>query len=169
MNDWDKFIKEGDIIYNYLLNHFDQMFNSDLTIKHFDMTYMSYSMGKYYEEVYDKYGKQIHDAILPWIHEEYRSGRLLNKIDWKPFRDQLSFTQMYYGYRKLFLFEKYYLQLAIVNGLYDSPDELSLKSCICFEVALYGWKNNEIHTLQPLNDVIISDNMRIPEQHWERK
>jgi hypothetical protein len=145
------------------------MFNKeDGSIKHFDMRYMSYGMVGYYEEVFKEHGQEIHDAILPCIHEEYRSGRLLNKEDWKPFRDQLNLTHMYYGYRKLFMYDKYYLQLTMDEGCFTMPDNQSLICCPYFEVALYGWKDGEKDYLAFDDEYMkMPEDMRMPEMHWK--
>lgn len=160
MNDsWNKFIKEGDIMYHYMITSFNQMFNNDGTIKNFDMRYGTYSMGECYELIYATHGNQIHDTICLYIHEEYRSGCLFIQSDWKPFRDQIDLTQMYYGYRKLCMYNDYYLQLIMVNELCDT-DNNRLEGVISFQVALYGWKNGK--------DLSLSIDMKMPDHLWKR-
>jgi hypothetical protein len=114
----------------------------------------------YYNEVFEEHEKGIHDALLPWIHEEYQSGRLLNKEDWKPFRDQEVLTTCYYGYRKLFMYDKYYIQLAIEGEKDDA----------WFEIELYGWKDDEKDYLaSDHNYMKMPEDMRMPDIHWKRK
>ena len=77
------------------------------------MRHASPSMLGYYETIHEQYGNDIHHAIVPWIHEEYTSGRLMNKENWKPFHDPDNYNDIYYGYRILFPFNKYLFQLAL--------------------------------------------------------
>jgi len=163
---WEGFLKQGEQIYEYFTNHFDDMFESNGDIKRFDMRYMSYLTSGHYEEIMEKYGEQVHKEIIPWIHEEHQSGRLFHKEHWKPFRDQLWFTNMYYGYRKLFCFQDYfYFQLAVERMRYDRP-EGGLEISFDFRVALYGWKEKGIEKIQPDNQIVLQDDMMMPERHW---
>lgn len=167
---WSEFVQKGDKLFDYMTHHFDEMFNEDGSIKHFDMRFMSYSMVGYYHDVFEEHGKGIHDALLPWIHEEYRSGRLVNKEDWKPFRDEECVTKCYYGYRTLFMYEKYYLQLAIDEGRFTIPGSRISDYCIVFEVALYGWKEDGKDYLASDDEYMkMPEDMRMPEKHWKRK
>jgi hypothetical protein len=161
---WSEFLEKGDELFEYLKHHFHDMFDAtDGSIKDFNMRFVSYTMSGYYDEVFEEHGRGIHDAILPWIHEEYRSGRLLNKEDWKPFRDQERVLGCYYGYRKLFMYDKYYLQLAMDN----SP---SVDNASCFEVALYGWREEGKDFLDcEYNTRIVPEDMRMPEDDWNDK
>ena len=163
---WQRFLKEGDIIYEYFTTHFEDMFESTGEIKRFDMRYMSYLTSGHYERVMEEYGEQVHKEIIQWIHEEHRSGRLFHKEHWKPFRDQLWFTSMYYGYRKLFCFQDYYFQLAVEKMKYDLP-EGGLETSFDFRVALYGWKEKGDIYLKPYaKDIVVEDDMMMPERHW---
>ena len=166
---WERFEKEGDILYNYLITHFNDMFEPTGKIKKFDMTYVTYLTSGYYEKINEEYGEEIHEQIIPWIYEEHRSGRLLNKENWKPFRDQLRFTSMYYGYRKLFCFRDFfYFQLAILEVRHDTPNG-RLETSNDFNVALYGWKDKENEKIQPDEQIEIQENMMMSETHWKRK
>ena len=162
---WERFLKEGDILYDYLITHYDDMFEPTGKIKRFDMTYMSMSVYHLYEGVYEECGEQIHEEIIPWIHKEYHSERLFNKENWKPFRNQYRYTSMYYGYRKLFCFHNFfYIQLAVSEIRHDTPDG-GLETSVDFNVSLYGWKEIDNKYIQPYNDIIINDDM-MPEKHW---
>ena len=157
---WNEFLEEGEKLYYHLCHHFDDLFTPDKTeIIYFDMSYATVDMMEYDEALFETRGKEIHDAILPWILEEHRSGRLLNKEWWTPVRDPWDFFDMYYGYRKLFLFETYYLQLGIIHGSYDGPNN-TLEHRICLQTALYCMKDG---------DVTVTDDMLMPDKHWNRK
>lgn len=165
---WKLFLKEGEQIYEYLTCHFENMFESTGEIKRFDMRYMSYLTSGYYEEVMEECGQQVHKEIIPWIHEEHPSGRLFHKENWKPFRDPLRFTTMYYGYRKLFCFHDFfYFQLAVAKMKHDRP-EGGLETSFDFQVALYGWKERGIKNIQPDDQIILHDDRMMPERHWMR-
>jgi len=167
---WERFLKEGDVLYNYLITHYDNMFESNGKIKQFDMTYMSMPVYHLYEGVNKECGEQIHEEIIPWIHEEYHSGRLFNKENWKPFRVQYLLTDMYYGYRKVFCFHDFfYFQLAIDKIAYDNSEgEIEITNA--FNVAFYGWKEKGNQYVQPYTlQIKLDDNMMMTDSHWNRK
>lgn len=91
-------------MYKYLSISFKDLFNHDGSIWNFNIWCGLYSMCEDYYTINDVYGGDIHDAILPWIHEEYRSGRLLKKDLWNHFHDPMYYTSVFCGYRKLFIF-----------------------------------------------------------------
>jgi hypothetical protein len=163
-SEWSDLLTEGNQLFEYLCRHYSDLFDQHGNIKDFDITPVSPIMMGYYEKVNEQYGKEIHTLIIPWIHEEYRSRRLTNSELWKPFRVPWDHNTMYYGYRKLFLFDKYYFQLTLVND----RDEINgiLTKWVHFEAALYGWKNEGIDTLQPLNKVCVLADMMMPEENW---
>ena len=166
---WDQFVMDGDILYDYLTTHFEDMFEPSGEIKKFDMRYMSYLSSGYYEGVMEECGEQVHQEIIPWIREEHQSGRLFTKENWKPFRDQLRFTTMYYGYRTLFCFHDFfYFQLAVAKIVHDKL-EGGVETSIDFNVALYGWKDKDSDMIQPDDQVILQQDMAMPERHWTWK
>lgn len=164
---WEDIVKEGDQLFEHLCQHFYELFDEQNNINHFDICPVSPIMMGYYETVGEQIGKDVHDAIVPWIHEEYRSGRLTNKELWKPFRVPWQHNNMYHGYRKLFMYDKYYFQLALFNDR-DMIDG-TFTHWVCFEAALYGWKEEGINTLQPLNSVSVLEDMMMPEENWKWK
>jgi hypothetical protein len=166
VSSWDRFHKRGEQLFDYLCNHFAELFNEKNEIKYFDMRPATTTMMGYYEHIYKLYGTDICKVISPWIKEEYLSGRLTRLDFWKPFRIPYQYNSMYYGYRKLFMFDKYYLQLTLIDDR-DMIDGI-FTDFVCFEVALYGWKDSYVDTLQPLNKVCVLDDMLMPIQDWEQ-
>ena len=167
MPSWEELLGESDQLFDYLCHHFHDLFDEKNNIKHFDMRPSSAIMMGYYEEVNEQYGSDVHDAIIPWIHEEYRNGRLTCKEYWKIYRVPYQYNSIYYGYRKLFLFDKYYFQLTLAND--KNMIDGIFTHYVCFEVALYGWKNDNVElTSQPYNTVSILDDMMIPIKDWMR-
>jgi hypothetical protein len=167
MPSWDELLKEGDQLFDYLCRHFYNLFDHNNNILFFDMWPATNIMHGYYEKINKEYGKSIHDTIVPWIHEEYKSGRLTNKEHWKPFRIPYQYTLMVYGYRKLFMFDKYYFQLILSNDR-DMIDEV-FTHYVCFQVALYGWKSDGSEALDRSTHVPVSDDMLMPEKDWKRR
>jgi hypothetical protein len=166
-SEWSDLLIEGEELFDYLCHHFYDLFDKNNNIKDFNLTPVTPLMMGYYENVNELYGKLIHDAIIPWIHEEYQSNRLITKELWKPFRVPWEHNIMYYGYRKLFIYDKYYFQLSLVNDS-DEIDGI-LTRWVHFEVALYGWKVEGVDTLQPSNTVKILQDMMMPEENWKWK
>lgn len=167
---WDKFLKEGDILFNYMVNNFEAMFDSDMYIKHFEIRDTAmYRLDT--EEIKKTYSRDIEKNLIPWIKNEFQSNRLFQKELWKPFREPEHFNYMYFGYRVLFHFKAYYFQLTIEDGcnLDECKYCCNIKNNKCFSLALYGWKEDTTNLLQPYNKVIIlSDNM-MPELDWKHQ
>ena len=163
---WPDMLEEGERLHSHLLTHYEEMMGEE-RMEHFDIHYTSYTTSCEYEYINDRYGDKIKEAIRPWIEEEYRSGRLLERDNWKPFRDQCNYTSMYYGYRPLFIFyDILYFQLTIRDRGVDGPDG-RLRWYILFEAALYGWKEEGKEALVPDRQVLVDDLML--ERDWVMK
>lgn len=131
---------------------------------HFDIHYTSYGTSCEYEYISKRYGSYIKEAIRPWIEEEHQSGRLFDKEQWRPFRNQCDYVDMYYGYRHLFVFHDIlYFQLTIRDCAVDGPDG-ELQWYIMFEAALYGWREDGSEALKPDRQVLMDN--RMPEREW---
>jgi hypothetical protein len=173
---WSSFLREGDILYNYLINNFEELFDGN-KIKHFGFRDGLYRGVTNIDEMNDTYSIDIQNELIPWIKKELEENRLFKKELWKPFRDQYSLSDMYLGYRKLFQYKHYYFQLAMetycdldecvyCGYTIDKPHYFYEKNSKHIKLAPYGWKNENSNMLQPLCKVEIpSDNIMI-ERHW---
>jgi hypothetical protein len=163
---WTKHIKPSDYLFHYLHEHYHDLFDEENRIKHFDMRPASASMLGHYETIQELYGNDIHNAIVPWIHNEYLSGRLMNKDNWKPFHDPDCYSAIYNGYRILFSFNNYLFQLAMDNDGDCINNEFTYWTS--FQVALYGWKQEDVDEIvRPSIGVVdVSDDMTIPQHDW---
>ena len=162
----DRFLIEGDILFNSMITNYQEMFNPNMTVKHYCIRDEGvYDNGS--KEVSDKYDDEIQKVLVPWIQNEHESGRLFTKTLWKPFRDRYAPNQMILGYKNLFTFKHYYFRVVLECGCF--PEEC--KYCdgntdnVHFELIIYGWKDENYDNLQPDNDPIPIDNM-LPERYW---
>jgi len=147
----DRFIVEGEKLYQYMLEHFESMFNKDHTLIFVDIRYFSDSCRDHVERVIDTYGDRIIHAYSIWLLQEKENG-LFDKENWQIYRDRDEITDMYLGYRILFVYQQYYFQVS-----YDS---------YFFVLGLYGWKDDSCEALQPdRRSIILSDHM-MPERDW---
>ena len=164
---WDKFLKEGDGLFVWMTQNYETMIDGD-KIKHFDIRYGTYLVMDEEEEIKVKllYGDEIQKEIIPWIKNEYESGRLFEKTNWKPFRDQYLLTHMYFGYKYTFKFKNYYLQIALDSACGICEYCKKSMSRIHFELALYGWKEDNKEKIQPDNEVILPTDNIMPEWYW---
>jgi hypothetical protein len=165
---WDEFLEEGEILYNYMINNFEKMFDGD-NIKYFSIINGIYRNIKDTDKMTEEYGNKIEKKLIPWIKQEFEEGRLFNKELWKPFRNQSNLVDMYYGYKILFQYEEYYFQLAIEDYCDFDENDKRIDDRACFLLALYGWKNNNSNMLQPYNDSIIPFDNTMPNEHWVLK
>jgi hypothetical protein len=161
---WPELLEEGERLHTHLIQHYEEMME-ERRMEYFDIYYTSYATSCEYEYISKRYGDKIKEAIRPWIEQEYKSGRLLERDQWKPFRNQCNYTIMYCGYRHLFVFHDIlYFQLIICDQIVDEPDR-TLGQYILFNAALYGWKEEGKEALVPDRQVLVDD--RMLESDWE--
>jgi hypothetical protein len=165
--EWEECIKEGESLYQYMVEHFEEMFNGN-EIKHFSIWYATWWMQSYYHNVQEKYRKEIQEELITWIRKEKEIGHLEESLFWKPFRDSDSFCDIYQGYKKLFLYQNYYFQLIIQSECGECVYCEKGENQIHFELALYGWKDDS-DLVQPYNELIIGTDMLMPSKSWNSK
>ncbi len=176
---WNKFLVEGDRLYDVLVKNFENMIDGDL-VKHFDIRDGIYRCIADTKQIEETDGIEIQKQLVPWIRNELKEGRLFDKNNWKPFRNQHQLIDMHYGYKILFVYKHYYFQLGIES--FCEADEC--KYCghtkdIYFEehednsehflLALYGWKNKDSDELQPSKKVSLTPDNIMPHRHWISK
>jgi len=162
--DWEECIEEGNKSFEYMVQHFNSMFDGPV-IKHFDIRFatramMSYCdndapLSKRWKELYHT---EIENALIPWINEELHSKRLFEYSNWRPCRNPHNHNAMHMGYNKLFEYQEYYFQLAIQYYCGQCHYCKIEENRIHFELALYGCKH-ELHNI--LLDLMI------PESFWD--
>ncbi len=166
---WKEHLKEGEILYEYLINNFNNMFDGYI-IKHFNIRYVSTLNIPYINDIKQRYINSIQKELIDWINIELKNGSLFIKNNWKVFRDRHLIDLMYLGYNKLFKYKYYYFQLVIENDIWDHDNECEYcknkDSLIHFELALYGWKDEQFEKIQPVNDYIIMSDNIMPENDW---
>jgi hypothetical protein len=174
---WDSFLRDGDELYEYLTKHFEDLFDGN-KIKHLTI------LDEYYPNIIDLntfiqgHLQNIEKELTPWIRNELEENRLFDKSLWKPFRNYKRFEYMYYGYRKLFKYKNYYLQIAMKSDC--ELDECIYCDQLCessiyynydipinhFDLVLYGWKDDTSDMLQPRNKLIIPCDNMMEESDW---
>ena len=171
-SDWDDFVKEGNILFKYMINNFKDMFdyeNNITIIKHFDIGFGPYDAMTYTHYIKEKYIEDIQSELIPWIIKEVGSNELFNYNNWRPFRDQDLLLYMFLGYKKMFKYKQYYFQLSLLRDCdYCSKCKycISSNTSIHFALALYGWKEVDSIELQPDNIVTIPDDNILPNSFW---
>lgn len=160
---WSIFLEECEKLLTYMIENFESMIDGQF-VKHLSVRCEGVSdLGS--REVTEEHGPEIQEKVTPWLRDQFEKGYLTEKTNWSPFRDRCCFTSMYAGYRRLFQFEKYYFQLLLDKGceidLEDCRYSLNNENGTCFQLLLYGWKENENDIfIQPYGDVyILPDNI----------
>lgn len=169
---FDRFLKEGEELYNYMIINFHEMYTNDI-IKHFDIRYGLYSLMGEADEFRAKYGLFIQKDLIQWIKQEYFNERLFNKELWRPFRDRYHMTSMYYGYKKMFNYLaddglNYYLQLAIEEGCENIC--ATCDDCcdhIHFGLMLFGYIDSG-KKLSPYDILEMTDENMIVGRFWDK-
>ena len=148
----DRFIREGEELYRFLIENFDKMFNEDKTLIFVDIRYFFDSCQDYVEDIRKNYNDSIKKEFGLWLLQEKSSGRLFDRTNWQIYRNRDICTDMYIGYRTLFVYKQYYFQVS-----YDF---------YFFALGLYGWKDEHKETLQPDNLELILSDLYISERNW---
>ena len=170
---WEEFVEEGNELYNYMINNFNDMID-DKSIRHFDVEIGRYHMLRYIDDVKDTYFYDIQKEIIPWIKKE-ASKELFKYDNWMPFRDPDVLTIMFLGYRKMFQFKQYIFQLTITADCNNETcDNCKLGEPFAtkhFSVALYGWREENKVNIQPSDSMPLSEDNIMSDSSWfyERK
>jgi hypothetical protein len=169
---WNEFLEEGDELYTFMVNNFENMFDGESIIKHFDIRRFYFSeVNTAVDMLDDEEYTDIQKELSTWVKKEKQEGRLFDKTLWKPFRD-FDLIEMYNGYRKLFQYKHYYFQLGMetVCMIKDCPycdpeeDETASKH---FVLEIYGWEGED-KIGYPYRCDIPEDNI-IQERYWARQ
>jgi hypothetical protein len=165
---WSKFLKEGDVMFDYMIKNYNRMVN-DNKIWGLEIFEIDQKFGSEIHYLEKNYLDEIQKELIPWIQNQYKTGQLFEKSNWKPFRD-FGFTTFTLGYKVMFQYKQYYFQLSmdtdcpVVSGLDDEE-----YVWVSFLLALYGWKEDGKEKLQPDNDVAIPPDNIMPDWYWDNK
>ncbi len=171
---WEKFVIEGDALYDHLVNNYDTLFDGDI-IKHFEIRqqYNSLLSGKDIIDQYSIYIDDIKCKLLQWIKTERENGRLFDRNLWKPFRDTYTLNDMYNGYRYLFQYKQFYFQLIMETYCLNDDCALCDDDTLCMNMqhlalTLFTWRDiNNIFQLY--NEIKILDDNVMPDSFWKRQ
>ena len=165
---WKQFIEQGDVMLQHMMLHFEKMFDGDSIIKHFDIRSGIY--GRIYEcdmlGMREEHGDDIQKELVYWIRNQWNLGHLVDRKNWKPFRDVELITWTYMGYRIMFQYKQYYFQLALEDACGECMYCQRGESNIHFKAALCGWKDERYNKLQPDNYISILPDNSIPISDW---
>ncbi len=75
---WDRFLIEGEYLYNYMIINFENMFDRNI-IKHFCINDGIYRHIKDTDKMNNEMADNIQKELFPWIKKEYQEGRLFDK------------------------------------------------------------------------------------------
>ena len=168
---FEEFKKEGDFLFDYMIHNFETMIDGETRIKNFEMYNAVYGIDSEIEILSEK-TDDIQRNLIPWIRKEYEAGRLFQPENWMPLRDpDLIVSMLYLGYRRMFVYEQHYFQLAVVSNCEIlCPDCIFCKSglnIIYFGLGYYGWKDETCKELLP--DKIFAPCEEIPEWFWNKR
>jgi hypothetical protein len=175
---WDRFLIEGDTLYNVLTSRFNSFFDGT-TIKHLTIIDGSRPYITDTIEMTDTMINDIEKELFPWIMNEYKEGRFFDKTLWRPFRNYVDVMTIYYAYRKLFKYNEYIFQVAIEEYCeldvcaYCNPTDDIIKwrrnqDSTHFSLALYGWREDNSNMVKPHNDIEIPEDDMIPDVIWDK-
>ena len=148
---WDDILQEGEECFDYLVHSMDRMID---TILHLQIDGMYRCGGQHIHSFKMIPIEEVQAALCAWIYEEHATGRLFTRELWRSFRDPDMPEYNQLGYRKLFQFQNYYLQLGIKNCVEDYH----------FLLRMYGKEENRI--ISPYDDPLLEDAM-LPQRRWD--
>jgi len=157
---WKIVAEEGQDLFDGLIRKFENMFDGEDKVKHFDVGYRWCRLRDAADEIREKYSNQIQRELVQWIKKEFQTNELFKIENWKPYRNPYEIEFMFLGYRKLFQYKHCIFQLIL---LYDC-DMYNCKYCDKedygghFSVVLYSVRDINVHS-------VLDDNI-IPESDW---
>lgn len=160
---WDRFLVEGDALFDYMIHNLESMYNDEIINDFFIIEGFRWLLSE--ANILDeKYNTEIQPHLIRWIINEHNTQRLFNKDYWKPFRDLTNFSSMHYGYKIMYEYKNYYFQLGLINDCNTNGEH-----CVHFILALFGWGNETDESIKKniMNDLPMDKIM--PEQYWKRK
>lgn len=170
---WLLFLEWGDELFHYMVHNFEKMFDGDSRIKMFNIREGSNNIITCSDivKIKEKDGVNIQNGLIHWIKKEYIDGDLFKRENWNPFREYDEVNRMYFGYRKMFLYNEYYFQLILgdyCKGCWDSEDcNFCKDNSACFELALWAWNNEEFEKRYKSHKFFRFPNDSIPEDYWQ--
>lgn len=156
--------------HKYMVNNFESMFDSELSIKHFHIRPGLFGLWSDADDIKEEYSKNIQLDCILWIKNELIKEQLFNSTNWIPIQDSDDYTEMFLGYKRMYQYKQYYFQLALEENCSECINCYDCKNnnfTIHFELAYYGWKDEQHKGLQPLQYFIVSSDNMIPEQFWK--
>lgn len=165
---WKKFVIECDLLFEYMTHNYDKILN-EYTPNNFYICGGLRDVDN--DTLFDTYGDDILNKLIPWIQQEYESGRLFDKSKWRPVRDDAAHTCMIgFGYRKMFVYNNYYLRLLIDSYRGDYTYSITNeKYPVQFDLALYGYKDLHTNRTVPIDHDIITDDGYLSDFYWNFK
>ena len=172
---WPGFLKEGDKLYNYLINNYEIMFNENNILHFYIRNWYYYYDEENVDKINELYGEDIEKELICWIKNEHKENRLFNRELWKPFRDGQTLEDMFNGYKKLFQYKQYYFQLGMelecgnnnCDYCIDYIDSNEIQITPHFCLALYGWEKDTSNMLQPDERINIPLDNYMTECDWK--
>jgi hypothetical protein len=130
----------------------------------FDMFYSSHRTEPYYEELMATRGKEFEQALILWLQEEHRLGRLFEQKRWKGFHAPDDYSDVEVRYQRLFVHDGYYFEVVIEcreprceeHGLYP----------VDFRLNLYGWDNSDQRILLEHDGSDVEADQMMPAERW---
>jgi hypothetical protein len=172
---WEELVKEGEMLFDYMISNFENMIDGESNIKHFDIENGDYGFTCYVDEIKEKYYDDIQKNLIIWIKKEFDTNELFINNNWKPFRDPELITCMFLGYKKMFQFDKYMFQLILKTDCDNEECDCRIgkkrrnitDNTIHFGLTFYGWIDDRYSTLQPYNILTMSADMSMPAKLWK--
>ena len=168
---WERLAKEGDELFEHLINNYENMLDGEDKVKHFDVLVGFYQHMDDASEIKEKYSFELQRELVPWIKKEFQKNELFKIENWKPFRDPDTYLYMFLGYRNLFQYKHYIFRLSLSSDcdnddcIYCEPGVNKSNFCL----AIYGWKDENHVKIQPTELFTILDDNILPETFWAKK
>jgi hypothetical protein len=158
--------EDGNNLYQHM---FEQFYNKSIDVnqpmKYFSIREFPNDAYQYVDEVAEEHTEAIQPDTLQWILRERESGRLFDRSNWKLFPGYWDTMQPYLGYRFLFSYQEYYFHLTI-EYYYNCTHEPGDETALHFQLALYGWTEESLPCIQPVNKYRLPSDHSVPE--WDK-
>jgi hypothetical protein len=172
---WDRWMKEGDMLFKYMLHGFETLLDGDTNIKHFDICVgfkglrENAAVMAIIKEIKNKFTEELQRDLIVWIRRQIGCMDLFLSRNWRPFGNPKYSALMFLGYSRLFVWKKYYFQLILASDCENSNECRYCKdegSSVHFAIGFFGWKEEGRALLQPLNKFVILPDNFVPSEVW---
>jgi hypothetical protein len=171
---WDRFLREGEETFNYMIQNYDQLVSNEQKLRHFFIRGEGWTSFKELNDPTNPFFFAVQVELIKWIRNEHSEMRLFDANLWKPFRDYYALSDMWFGYKKMFNYDGMYYQFGMEKGCenFDTCLECAIdgndEDYYHFVLIRFEWLDPNSAEYNPFKIISLPDEY-MPENEWLRE